>query len=56
MVRRHGANGSDKPADARGLTGILGFKMINDPVNNLHIKLLEGPDSLISFAPFEEIR
>jgi hypothetical protein len=24
--------------------------MINDPVNNLQIKLLEGPDSLIDFA------
>src|SRR6516162_10220470 len=24
--------------------------MIDDPVNNLQIKLLEGPDSLISFA------
>ena len=24
--------------------------MINDPVNNLQIKLLEGPDSLINFA------
>ena len=24
--------------------------MINDPVNNLQIKLLEGPDSFINFA------
>jgi hypothetical protein len=24
--------------------------MINDPVNNLQIKLLEGPDSLINVA------
>ena len=24
--------------------------MINDPVNNLQIKLLKGPDSFISFA------
>src|SRR6516162_2208311 len=24
--------------------------MINDPVNNLQIKLLKGPDSLINFA------
>jgi hypothetical protein len=32
------------------LAGFLGFKMINDPVNNLHIMLLEGPDSLINFA------
>jgi hypothetical protein len=24
--------------------------MINDPVNNLQIKFLEGPDSLINFA------
>ena len=24
--------------------------MINDPVNNLQIKRLEGPDSLINFA------
>ena len=24
--------------------------MIDDPVNNLQIKLLEGPDSLINFA------
>ena len=29
---------------------LLGLKMINDPVNNLQIKLLEGPDSLINFA------
>src|SRR6516162_9035667 len=33
-----------------GLAGILGFKVINDPVNNLQIKFLEGPDSLINFA------
>jgi hypothetical protein len=32
------------------LAGILGFKMINDPVNNLQIRLLEGADSLINFA------
>jgi len=24
--------------------------MLNDPVNNLQIKLLEGPDRLINFA------
>jgi hypothetical protein len=24
--------------------------MINDPVDNLQMKLLEGPDSFISFA------
>jgi len=29
---------------------LLSLKMINDPVNNLQIRLLEGPDSLISFA------
>jgi tetratricopeptide (TPR) repeat protein len=29
---------------------LLGLKMINGPVNNLQIKLLEGPDSLINFA------
>ena len=34
----------------RSLAGFLGFKIINDPVNNLHKKLLEGPDSLINFA------
>jgi hypothetical protein len=28
----------------------LGLKMINDPVNNLQIKLLKRPDSLIDFA------
>jgi hypothetical protein len=31
--------------------------MINDPVNNLQIKLFEGPDSLIHFglsAEFDE--
>ena len=29
--------------------------MINDPVNNLQIKLLEGPDSLIDFAFSEKL-
>jgi len=30
--------------------------MFNDPVNNLQIKLLEGPDSLIDFALSKKIR
>jgi hypothetical protein len=34
----------------RELADVLGFKMFNDPVNNLQIKLLEGPDRLINFA------
>jgi hypothetical protein len=29
---------------------VLSLKMISDPVNNLQIRLLEGPDSLINFA------
>src|SRR5215469_10826939 len=29
--------------------------MINDPVNNLQIKLLEGPDSVINFALSKEL-
>jgi hypothetical protein len=32
------------------LAGILGFKMINDLMNNLQINLFEGPDSVINFA------
>jgi hypothetical protein len=35
---------------ARVLAGILAFKMINDPMNNLQIKLFEGPDSLVNFG------
>jgi hypothetical protein len=38
----------------RGVSGIFGFKMINDPVNNLQIKLLEGTDTLINFALSEK--
>jgi hypothetical protein len=34
----------------RGLSRHLGFKMINDPVNNLQIKLFEAPDSLVNFV------
>ena len=38
----------------KGANRLLGLKMINDPVNNLQIKLLEGPDSLIDFALSEK--
>ena len=34
----------------RSVTDSSVLKMINDSVNNLQIKLLEGPDSLINFA------
>jgi hypothetical protein len=35
----------------RGVSKLLGFKMISDPVNNLQIYLFEGPGSLVNFAP-----
>jgi hypothetical protein len=28
---------------------LLGFKMLNDAMNNLEINLLEGPDSVVNF-------
>jgi hypothetical protein len=36
------------------MSRLPGLKMIHDPVNNLQIKLLEGPDSLINFALSEK--
>jgi hypothetical protein len=32
------------------LAGILGFKMINDLMNNLQINLFEGPERLVNLA------
>jgi len=34
----------------------LDLKIINDPMNNLQIKLFEGPHSFISFALSKKIR
>jgi hypothetical protein len=34
----------------KGVSRLPGLKMIYDPVNDLQIKLFEGPDSLINFA------
>ena len=52
------ADGSDKPDTNDGrvktnegeIAKLLGLKMVNDPVNKLQIKLLEGPDRFINFA------
>ena len=34
----------------REIAKLLGLKMVNDPVNKLQIKLLEGTDRFINFA------